>query len=38
MTDTETHKVFQTVYGKNTVSCTCVFEWFKRFRVGHDRV
>jgi hypothetical protein len=33
----ETHKVFKNVYGDETPSHTHVLEWFKRFRVGHDR-
>ena len=35
-TATETRKILVQVYGKNSVSRKCVYEWFKRFREGKE--
>ncbi|GBL97478.1 Putative uncharacterized protein FLJ37770 [Araneus ventricosus] len=37
-TVTETHEMLVKVYGVETVSKKCVFEWFKRFRDGKEDV
>ncbi|GBO35325.1 Putative uncharacterized protein FLJ37770 [Araneus ventricosus] len=37
-TATETHEMLVKVYGVETVSKKCVFEWFKRFRDGKEDV
>ncbi len=30
-TTTECYKLLKKVYGENSLSCACVFEWYKRF-------
>ncbi|GBM73368.1 Putative uncharacterized protein FLJ37770 [Araneus ventricosus] len=37
-TATETYEMLVKVYGVDTVSKKCVFEWFKRFRDGEEDV
>jgi hypothetical protein len=35
-TPTETYRILQTVYGDEALSRSSVFEWFKRFKDGHE--
>ena len=35
---TETHELLKNVYGDECLSCTQVFEWFKRFKEGKEEI
>ena len=35
---TETYNLFKKVYGDKCLSCTQVFEWFKRFKKGREEI
>ena len=35
---TEMHNLLKKVYGDECLSCTQVFEWFKRFKEGREQV
>jgi hypothetical protein len=35
-TPTESYEMLQTVYGDEVISCSSVFEWFKRFKYGSE--
>ena len=35
---TECIKLLKDVYGDNLMSCSCVFEWHKRFSEGREEV
>jgi len=35
---TETYDLLKKVYGDESLSCTQVFEWFKRFKDGREEI
>ena len=37
-TPSQALEMLQRVYGDNTMTCTCVFEWCKRFKENHKEV